>query len=111
MSDIEFDISAAFIAIRPFQAVCTVVCADGRRSKRPRTQKISTRTDVWQKVESSSAEGWYHANLRVSRETLDKTINMLQHHATENGFDMPKSNSYIDFRMEVAITLRYLSQE
>ena len=112
MAEENLDILATVLAVQAcLQAICSVLASDGRRAKRPRAQQFTVRTNLWENVESSNADGWYRANLRMSRKTFDKTVIMLENHAKENGFATPAANAHVDFRMQVAITLQHLSQE
>jgi hypothetical protein len=112
MSDDEVDCVAAILAVQAcLQAACAAAAADGRRSKRQRTNQFTVRTNVWQCVETSTIDGWYRNNLRITRDTFDKTVNLLESHAAESGSKPPAENSYVDFRKQVAIALHYLSQE
>jgi hypothetical protein len=94
-----------------FQMIVAAVGEDGRRFKRPRETNISVRNNTWENVEAGSNDGWYRANLRVNRATFDSIVEMVEDYMDESGIETPAVNAFVDLRMQVAMTLKYLAQE
>jgi hypothetical protein len=93
------------------QAIQAVVCSDGRRAKRPRSTIFTIRNNVWEGVEACESGGWFERNLRVTRNSFDQIVDLIERYMSNNQIAMPAENAFVDFRMSAAITLAYLAQE
>ena len=74
-------------------------------------EKTEDRTSVCSGVENCTDDAWYKINLRVSRDTFNAIVKILEEFALEKELRVPAKNAYVEMRMRVAMTLSYLSQE
>ena len=100
-----------FAAFACFQAMAAAAAADVRGHKRKREEVYTIRNNVWENVLDLPFDGWYRTNLRMSRKTFDLVFKTVSSYAVVAENSTPARNAFVDLRMQIAMTLAYLSQE
>lgn len=110
--DSEDDIAIIQAVASCLQLTTTVLLADGRRAKRAKTEQMTFPNDTWENVYSGDGNGWFHANLRMDRRSFEIIADRIESAASSIGHNvLPSSNSRVDYKMKLAMTMAYLAQE